>query len=105
LSLVQIRMGSMPGRAPAPPRPPGPLARPGQAVRAEGAAGGAGSGRRREGAGQALSSRLMAFLVRSYSLVVRGDSWAVICPLCSPLSLSQALPSGNWVDQEWSPPH
>jgi hypothetical protein len=30
-------------------------------------------------AGQALSSRLMASLVRSYSLVVRGDSWFAIC--------------------------
>jgi hypothetical protein len=56
----------------------GAIAGPGQvAERAGGAAGGTGSGRRREGAGQALRSRPMASPVRSYSLVVRGDSWLV----------------------------
>ena len=30
-------------------------------------------------AGQALSSKLMASLVRSYNLVIRGDSWFAIC--------------------------
>ena len=41
-------------------------------------------------AGQALSSRLIASngstLVRSYSLVVRGDSWCAIC--CYPHRLT-----------------
>jgi hypothetical protein len=32
---------------------------------------------------RSISSRLMASLVRSYSLVVRGDSWFAICCTCS----------------------
>jgi hypothetical protein len=40
-------------------------------------------------AGQALSSKLIASLVRSHSLVVRGDSWLPICGSCDLLRLAQ----------------
>jgi len=81
VELPGIQMPAQPGRQAIPDGRPmlaqaGPLARPpgpngrqagagGQAVRA----GGADSGRRREGAGQALSSKLIAWFVGSYSLV------------------------------------